>query len=208
MFEWVTNLVAAGGLMGVFALMVLENLFPPIPSELIMAAAGFATARGELSLPGLILFAVAGTLAGNIVWYELGRWLGVERFRPLVVRYGKWFAVEEEDLDRATNLLKRWGPFAICIGRMLPGVRTLISVPAGMVLIPRGVFYLWTALGSTVWLSFLALAGYFLEDHYGSVETWVEPLAWVVIGIVVGGYAAHLAHAFRRARERKAGLRD
>lgn len=203
MFQWVTEMVAAGGLMGVFALMVLENLFPPIPSELIMAASGFAAARGQMSLPLLIVFAVAGTLAGNLFWYELGRWLGVERFRPLVARFGKWFAVEEEDLDRATDMLKRWGPFAICIGRMFPGVRTLISVPAGMVEIPRGVFYLWTALGSAVWLTFLALAGYFLEEHYDKVEHWVEPLAWVVVGVAVGGYAAHLAYAFRRARRRR-----
>ena len=203
MFAWVTEMVAAGGLMGVFALMVLENLFPPIPSELIMAASGFAAARGQMSLAWLIVFAVAGTLAGNLFWYELGRWLGVERFRPLVQRFGKWFAVEEEDLDRATDMLKRWGPFAICIGRMFPGVRTLISVPAGMVEIPRGVFYLWTALGSGIWLTFLALAGYFLEEHYDKVEHWVEPLAWVVVGVAVGGYAAHLAYAFRRARRRR-----
>jgi membrane protein DedA with SNARE-associated domain len=204
MFEWVTNLVAAGGLAGVFALMVLENLFPPIPSELIMAAAGFAAARGELSLIGLIVFAVAGTVVGNVVWYELGRWLGVERFRPLVARYGKWFAVEEEDLDRATGLLRRWGPIAICFGRMLPGVRTLISVPAGMVEIPRTVFYLWTSLGSLVWLTFLATAGYMLEDHYDQVQHWIEPLAWVVVGIAAGGYGAHLVFAFRRARRRRA----
>ena len=203
MFAWVTEMVAAGGLMGVFALMVLENLFPPIPSELIMAASGFAAARGQMSLAWLIVFAVAGTLAGNLFWYELGRWLGVERFRPLVQRFGNWFAVEEEDLDRATDMLKRWGPFAICIGRMFPGVRTLISVPAGMVEIPRGVFYLWTALGSGIWLTFLALAGYFLEEHYDKVEHWVEPLAWVVVGVAVGGYAAHLAYAFRRARRRR-----
>ena len=203
MFAWVTEMVAAGGLMGVFALMVLENLFPPIPSELIMAASGFAAARGQMSLAWLIVFAVAGTLAGNLFWYELGRWLGVERFRPLVQRFGKWFAVEEEDLDRATDMLKRWGPFAICIGRMFPGVRTLISVPAGMVEIPRGVFYLWTALGSGIWLTFLALAGYFLEEHYDKVEHWVEPLAWVVVGAAVGGYAVHLAYAFRRARRRR-----
>lgn len=203
MFQWVTEMVAAGGLMGVFALMVLENLFPPIPSELIMAASGFAAARGQMSLIWLIIFAVAGTLAGNLFWYELGRWLGVERFRPLVARFGKWFAVEEEDLDRATNMLKRWGPFAICIGRMFPGVRTLISVPAGMVEIPRGVFYLWTALGSAIWLTFLALAGYFLEEHYDKVEHWVEPLAWVVVGAAVGGYAAHLIFAFRRSQRRR-----
>ena len=207
MFEWIANLVGSWGYPGVFLLMVLENLFPPIPSELIMAAAGFAAARGEMSLIPLLVAAVAGTLAGNLAWYELGRWLGVERFRPLVARFGKWFAVEEEDLDRATAMLKRWGPVALCFGRMLPGVRTLISVPAGMVEIPRGVFYLWTALGSFIWLTFLAMAGYFLEDHYDRVETWVEPLAWVVVGIAVGGYAAHLVFAFRRAQRRRAGLR-
>jgi membrane protein DedA with SNARE-associated domain len=207
MFAWVTEMVAAGGYAGVFALMVLENLFPPIPSEVIMAAAGFAAARGELSLLLLLAAAVAGTLAGNIVWYEAGRWLGVERFRPLVARHGKWFAVEEEDLDRATEMLKRWGPVAICIGRMFPGVRTLISVPAGMVEIPRGVFYLWTALGSALWLTFLAVAGYILEEHYDRVEHWVEPLAWVVVGAAAGAYAAHLAFAFRRARRRRAGGR-
>lgn len=204
MFEWITDMVAAGGYAGIFALMVLENLFPPIPSELIMAASGFAAARGLLSMPLLLVAAVAGTLVGNIVWYELGRWLGVERFRPLVARWGKWFAVEVEDLDRATTMLKRWGPFAICIGRMFPGVRTLISVPAGMVEIPRGVFYLWTALGSLVWLTFLAYAGYFLEEHYDRVEKWVEPLAWVVVGAAVGAYLAHVAFAFRRARRRRA----
>ena len=205
MFEWVRGLVEAGGYGGIFLLMVLENLFPPIPSELIMAAAGFHAGEpgSKLSLVGIVAVAVAGTLAGNVFWYELGRWLGIERFRPLVARFGKWFAVEEEDLDRATNMLKRWGPFAICIGRMFPGVRTLISVPAGMVEIPRGVFYLWTALGSSVWLTFLALAGYFLEDNYDRVEKWVEPLAWVVVGVAAGGYAAHLLHAFRRRRRRQ-----
>lgn len=205
MFEWVRGLVEAGGYGGIFLLMVLENLFPPIPSELIMAAAGFHAGEpgSRLSLAWIVAVAVAGTVAGNLFWYEFGRWLGVERVRPLVRRFGKWFAVEEEDLDRATDMLRRWGPFAICIGRMFPGVRTLISVPAGMVEIPRGVFYLWTALGSAVWLTFLAVAGYFLQDNYALVERWVDPLAWVVVGVAAGGYAAHLAYAFRRSRRRR-----
>ncbi len=205
MLEWVRGLVEAGGYGGIFLLMVLENLFPPIPSELIMAAAGFHAGEpgSRLSLAWIVAVAVAGTVAGNLFWYEFGRWLGVERVRPLVRRFGKWFAVEEEDLDRATDMLRRWGPFAICIGRMFPGVRTLISVPAGMVEIPRGVFYLWTALGSAVWLTFLAVAGYFLQDNYALVERWVDPLAWVVVGVAAGGYAAHLAYAFRRSRRRR-----
>ena len=84
---------------------------------------------------------------------------------------------------------------------------SITSIIPPPVEIPRSVFYLWTALGSAVWLTFLALAGYFLEDHYDKVEKWVEPLAWVVVGIAVGGYAAHLVFAFRRARRRRAGVR-
>ena len=201
MVDFSTNLIASGGLLGVFLLMVLENLFPPIPSELIMAASGFAAARGQMSLFWLIVFAVAGTLAGNIVWYELGRWLGVERFRPLVQRFGKWFAVEEEDLDRATDMLRRWGPFAICIGRMVPGVRTLISVPAGMVEIPRGVFYLWTTLGTAIWTSGLALGGYVLEDQFHLVEAWAGPIGLAVLGATVVAIGWHFWRARRASQQ-------
>lgn len=203
MFEWVTRLVADSGLLGVFLLMVAENVFPPIPSEIIMAASGFAAARGELSLAGIIIVAVLGTVVGNAFWYEIGRWFGLERLRPLIARYGKWFAIELEDMDRAERTLKKWGPVALCFGRMLPGIRTAISVPAGMVVIPRAVFYLWTAVGSAIWLSFLAIAGYLLEEHYDKVERWVEPLAWVVVGGSIAAYGLHLIHAFRRAKRRR-----
>ena len=203
MFEWVTRLVADSGLLGVFLLMVAENVFPPIPSEIIMAASGFAAARGELSLAGIIIVAVLGTVVGNAFWYEIGRWFGLERLRPLIARYGKWFAIELEDMDRAERTLKKWGPVALCFGRMLPGIRTAISVPAGMVVIPRAVFYLWTAIGSAIWLSFLAIAGYLLEEHYDKVERWMEPLAWVVVGGSIAAYGLHLIHAFRRAKRRR-----
>lgn len=203
MFEWVTRLVADSGLLGVFLLMVAENVFPPIPSEIIMAASGFAAARGELSLAGIIIVAVLGTVVGNAFWYEIGRWFALERLRPLIARYGKWFAIELEDMDRAERTLKKWGPVALCFGRMLPGIRTAISVPAGMVVIPRAVFYLWTAIGSAIWLSFLAIAGYLLEEHYDKVERWVEPLAWVVVGGSIAAYGLHLIHAFRRAKRRR-----
>jgi membrane protein DedA with SNARE-associated domain len=86
---------------------------------------------------------------------------------------------------------------------MLPGIHTIISIPAGMVLIPRGVFYFWTAIGSAIWLSFLAIAGYMLEDHYEDVQGWVEPLAWVVVGGSIAAYGLHLIHALRRAKQRR-----
>ena len=192
MIEWATGIVAAGGWLGVTVLMFLENIFPPIPSEVIMPLAGFAAARGEMSFTLAVIGGVVGTLAGNAVWYEIARLIGADRIRPMVGRYGRWFAVGEADLLKAEATLRRLGPVALCFGRLLPGIRTLISIPAGLVRIPRPVFYLWTALGSTVWILFLAGAGWWLEDHYERLEAMLEPLAYVVVVGILGTYAWHI----------------
>ena len=192
MIEWVTGVVAAGGWPGVLVLMFLENLFPPIPSEVIMPLAGFAAARGQMSLVLAVLAGIAGTLLGNAFWYELSRGVGSRRIRPLFARYGRWFAVDDKDFDKAEQVLRKYGPVALFFGRLLPGVRTVISIPAGLAHIPRHVFYLWTALGSAVWISFLAGAGYLLKDHYDRVEDWLEPLSYVVVATIIGTYAWHI----------------
>ena len=192
MVEWVIGVVQAGGWPAVLALMFLENLFPPIPSEVIMPLAGFVVARGQMSMVMALLAGVAGTLLGNVFWYELSRMIGADRIRPLVGRYGRWFAVGEEDLRKAERTLEKYGPFALCFGRLLPGIRTVISIPAGLIRIPRSLFYLWTAIGSTVWTTFLLVAGYFLEDHYDQVEKWIDPLAYVVVGGILLTYFWHI----------------
>lgn len=202
MVDWVIRTVGDFGLPGVFFLMFLENLFPPIPSEVIMPLAGFAAAQGKMSFIGAVAAGVLGTLVGNAVWYELARQIGADRIRPLVERYGKWFAITGEDMREAEAVLRKYGPVALSFGRLLPGIRTLISVPAGLVHIPRVVFYLWTAVGTAVWLVFLASLGLLLEDHYADVDGYVEPLGYVVILLVVGGYALHLIRAWRRSRAR------
>jgi membrane protein DedA with SNARE-associated domain len=192
MIEWVTNVVAAGGWPGVFVLMFLENLFPPIPSEVIMPLAGFAAARGQMSFVLAVIAGIAGTLLGNAFWYELARAIGSQRIRPLFARYGRWFAVDDKDFDRAEATLRKHGPVALFFGRLLPAIRTLISIPAGLAHIRRHVFYLWTALGSTVWILFLTTAGYLLEDHYDRIEAWMEPLSYVVVAGIVGTYLWHI----------------
>jgi len=192
MIEWVTNLVAAGGWPGVLALMFLENLFPPIPSEVIMPLAGFAAARGQMSFTLALIAGIVGTLLGNVFWYELSRMIGADRVRPLVGRYGRWFAVGEEDLRKAEATLLKYGPFALSFGRLLPGIRTVISIPAGLIRIPRGLFYLYTTLGSGVWITFLITAGYYLEDHYDRLESWLEPMSYVVLAGIIGTYAWHV----------------
>lgn len=192
MIEWVTGVVAAGGWPGVLLLMFLENLFPPIPSEVIMPLAGFAVARGQISFVMAILAGIAGTLLGNAFWYELSRAIGAARIKPLFARYGRWFAVDDKDFEKAERTLKRHGPVALFFGRLLPGIRTVISIPAGLIGIPRHVFYMWTALGSTVWITALLIAGYYLEDHYDRIEGWLEPLSYVVLAGIVGAYLWHI----------------
>lgn len=200
MIEWVTDIVAAGGWPGVLALMFLENLFPPIPSEVIMPLAGFAAARGQMSFTLAVIAGVVGTLLGNAFWYELARAIGSARIRPLFVRYGRWFAVDQDDFDRAERTLRTYGPVALFFGRLLPAIRTLISIPAGLAHVPRAVFYLWTGLGSTVWILFLASAGYWMEDHYDQVEGWLEPLSYVVVAGLIGAYLWHILSTRLRKR--------
>jgi membrane protein DedA with SNARE-associated domain len=197
--EWVTGVVGSAGLPGVFALMFLENLFPPIPSELIMPLAGFVAAEGKMSLVLAIIAGTAGSVVGNGVWYEVARRIGSTRIRRLVGRYGRWLAVSTEDLDKAEDKLRRHGPVALFFGRLLPAVRTLISIPAGLAGIRRPVFYLWTLVGSALWVTVLTVAGYLLRDQYKKVEGAIEPLSYVVLAGLVGAYLWHVLRARRRA---------
>jgi membrane protein DedA with SNARE-associated domain len=199
MIEWVTGVVGSAGLPGVFALMFLENLFPPIPSELIMPLAGFVAAEGRMSLVLAIICGTAGSVVGNGVWYEVARRIGSTRIRRLVERYGRWLAVSTEDLDKAEDKLRRHGPVALFFGRLLPAVRTLISIPAGLAGIPRPVFYLWTLVGSALWVTVLTVAGYLLRDQYKKVEGAIEPLSYVVLAGLIGAYLWHVVRARRRA---------
>ena len=199
MIGWITDTVGSAGPAGVFFLMFLENLFPPIPSELIMPLAGFAAAQGDMSLVMAIVAGTAGSVVGNGVWYELARAIGSRRIRPLVARYGRWFGVSAEDMDKAEATLRRHGPVALFFGRMLPAIRTLISIPAGLAHITRPVFYLWTLVGSILWVCILTVAGYLLRDQYTKVESAIEPLSYVVVAGVVGAYLWHLWRTRRGA---------
>jgi len=200
MIDWVTDVVAAGGPWGVFALMLAENIFPPIPSEVIMPLAGFAAAAGRLSFTGILLAGIAGTVAGNAVWYEAARAFGSEPVKRLMDRYGRWFAVSREDVETAETMLRRHGALALFVARMLPGVRTLISVPAGLARVGRPTFYAATAAGSAVWVGALALAGLLLRENYALVDGALVPLGIGVMAVFVGVYVRHLWRTRRRGR--------
>jgi membrane protein DedA with SNARE-associated domain len=203
MIDFSTNLIASGGLSGVFLLMVLENLFPPIPSEVIMPLAGFTAARGQMSILGVIVAGTLGSIAGNAVWFEAARASGTARTRALVERYGRWLGIGPEEVAKGEDVLRRNGPVAVFLGRFMPGVRTAISVPAGLIEMPRSVFYLWTALGTSIWTAFLALGGYILEDQFHKVADWAGPIGVAILGAALVAIGWHFWRA-RRASSAEA----
>lgn len=188
MFDWITAQISNFGYAGIAFLMFLENLFPPIPSELIMPLSGFVADRGELRLFGVILSGTLGSVIGALLWYEIARRVGKERLKQWTDKHGRWIALHPRDFDKTEDWFKRHGKTAVFIGRMVPGIRTLISIPAGFAKMPFLPFLAWTMLGSLVWCSVLAGAGYVLGPHYDRVEALLNPISTGILVIVAALY--------------------
>ena len=197
MFDWITGLVEQTGYLGIALLMLAENVFPPIPSELIMPMAGFTAARGELNMVGVVVAGTAGSLAGALLWYYIGRWVGLERLKRWAAKHGRWLTISPEDVDEAAAWFNRHGGKAVLIGRLIPAVRTLISVPAGVAGMALPRFLAYSALGTALWTALLAAAGYLLEDQYQKVGDYLNPVSNVILGLIVLGYLYRVI-TFRR----------
>lgn len=198
MADWITALIAEHGYLALFMLMFLENVFPPIPSELIMPFAGYAAGRGDIDPIGAVIAGSAGSLLGALAWYVVGYRLGAERFRRIVKRHGRWLTIAESDVDRAQQWFNRYGGVAVCIGRLIPAVRSVISVPAGIAQMELRRFLLWSSIGTVAWTSLLAGLGYLLGTRFTDVERWLQPVSWAIIALAVCGYLYRLY----RSRER------
>ncbi len=188
MVEWITAVIASSGYFGIALLMFAENLFPPIPSELIMPFAGFVAARGDLHPVGVVAAGVTGSLLGAIPWYLAGRWLGGERLKRFADRHGRWLTASRQDLQRAEDWFNRYGWLAVLLGRLVPAVRTLISIPAGATRMPLPTFIICSAIGTLLWSCLLTGAGYLLESRYDQVAGWIDPVAKGVVAIIVVSY--------------------
>jgi membrane protein DedA with SNARE-associated domain len=186
MFEWITTTIRSFGYAGVVFLTFLENLFPPIPSELVIPLAGFVAAEGDdLTIWGVIVAASAGSLAGATVWYEIGRRVGERRVRDWVGRFGKWLTLSATDVDRAEHWFRRRGAAAVLIGRLVPGVRTFVSLPAGFAAMPRGRFLAYSAAGTVVWTGALAYAGVALRANFAVVGDYISIATNVLLAVLV-----------------------
>ena len=197
MSDWITRFEKMGSL-GIALLMFAENVFPPIPSELIMPLAGFSAAQGQRNLVIVIVAGSIGSLLGALLWYYIGQKIGAKRLEQWARKHGRWLTLSPNEVEKACAWFNRHGGKAVFIGRLIPAVRTLISVPAGIAGMPLASFLLYSAAGTILWTALLGTAGYFLESQYEKVAHWMNPISNVVIGLIVLGYLYRVVRFRRR----------
>lgn len=179
--EKVVEIMTSLGYFGIGLLMFLENLFPPIPSELIMPFAGFTVHKGEMAFIPAVLAGIIGTILGAFPWYYIGKFVSEERLEHLADKYGKWISVSSKDIHRANDWFNKHGVKAVLFCRLVPGVRTLISLPAGINGMALAPFVLYSTIGTTVWVVFLTTIGYVLGDNYELVDQYLGPVSKIVL---------------------------
>ncbi|WP_448586063.1 DedA family protein [Thermaurantiacus sp.] len=184
MENWIGSLIESWGLPAIGLLMFIETVFPPIPSEVIMPLAGVAAAQGAHPLGAVIAAGTAGALLGNILWFALAWKLGLGRFERFVVRYGRIFTLDTHELERGRRLFQAWGGPIVAVGRLVPTIRSLVSVPAGLVHMRVDTFLLFTAAGTFLWTMGLAVAGYLLGREFDAIDRVLGPLSTAVIAIL------------------------
>ena len=197
MTDWVFRLIDQTGYVGVFFLMLAETVFPPIPSEVIMPVAGLRAVNGPMTLTGVIVSGTAGAMLGNFFWYLLARVIGLDRFHPFIDKHGRWLTMDWDDVQKAEALFGRFGGIVVGVGRMLPTVRSIVSVPAGLLHMRLRTFFIWSTIGTAGWSAGLAIAGYALGRRFADIDKIVGPLSTAVIAAIV------IAYVYRQLTWRK-----
>jgi membrane protein DedA with SNARE-associated domain len=198
--NWVFSIVDSLGAAGVGLLIFLENLIPPIPSEVILPLAGFRARTGALNIWLTWPAATAGSVAGAVVLYGLGAWLGYDRLHALAGK--RWFFLtSQKDLDRGEEIFDKHGGKIVLLGRCVPVIRSVVSIPAGIARMPLPRFLMLTAIGSGVWNALFIGLGWVLGENWDRVQGWLGPVTYVVIGLVVVGV---IWLAVRKLRSRSA----
>ncbi|WP_298197811.1 DedA family protein [Novosphingobium sp.] len=180
MNAWIIHLIEQGGYAGIFVLMVLENVFPPIPSELIMGMGGIAVAHGSMRFWPLLFVGTVGSTLGNYVWFLLGDRFGYQRLKPIVGRWGRWLTMDWDDVERATAFFQRHGQWVVFAMRFSPFLRTMISLPAGLAHMRHGRFLLFTFAGAAVWNTLLIHGGRLVAQYLSAFE---DVIGYAVVGL-------------------------
>ncbi len=193
MSDWVIRLIEQSGYLGIGFLMFLETIFPPIPSEVIMPVAGVAAGQGKLHYGLVVACGTAGAMLGNIVWYLAARALGIARLRARSsCRWGRWLTITWPEVERAEHWFRKNGTFFVFLARMLPTVRSLVSVPAGLLKMRFSTFVLASTLGTAGWTAILAGAGYKLGENYRDIDLVIGPASNAILILLAIGYVHRL----------------
>lgn len=192
------NLISGWGYGGVFILMALESALIPIPSEIIMPFAGFLVWEGKFDFMTVVLLGAFGNLVGSIAAYFLGFYGG----RPLLEKYGRYVFISREEIEKADSWFKKYGNFSIFISRMLPVVRTFISLPAGIARMPFWKFSLYTFLGCLPWSLALTYAGLIMGENWQNLEIYFKKLDWLIIIIIMAAIGWWLVKKFNKKNEK------
>ncbi|MGG0935725.1 DedA family protein [Brevibacillus centrosporus] len=198
MQTWITAFLEQFSYIGIFLLMALENVFPPIPSEVILTFSGFMTTYTTLSIPGVIISATMGSVMGAIVLYGIGYYLELEKIELLVDRWGHILRLKREDIARANVWFDKYGYWTIFLCRMVPLVRSLISVPAGMTKMNVWLFLLFTTLGTLIWNVALVMLGAFLGQSWEEILTFMDMYSTVAYAVIGGGIVIFLILFLRK----------
>ena len=182
MYEFIVDAIAFGGYLGIFALMVLENVIPPIPSEVIMGVGGVLVARGQMDFWPLIVIGTLGTTAGNYFWYWIGNNWGYRKLEPLIARHGRWITLDFSDIEIAARFFQKHGQWVVFLLRFSPFLRTLVSLPAGLSHMSLWRFLAYTTAGAAIWNVLLVEGGRRLAPV---IERYEQIASWVVAGFVV-----------------------
>lgn len=200
MLDWITNTITGLGYWGIALLMFLENLFPPIPSEVIMPLAGFTVIQGKLNFAWVLFAGTVGSVVGALPWYYLGKKVGKKSLRRWIDRHGHWLTLSVEDIDKSQRWFNQYGNIVVLFGRLIPGIRTFISVPAGFEQMPWATFLIYSTIGTVCWNVLLLYAGFVLGQNYQLVEKYLGPISIAVLGGIV---LLFVVSWLKRRRKRK-----
>jgi membrane protein DedA with SNARE-associated domain len=192
MSDWVVRLIEQSGYLGVAFLMFLETVFPPIPSEVIMPVAGMAAAQGKMSFAFAVASGTAGAMLGNTVWCLAARALGHDRLRPWIRRYGKWLTISWPEVERAHRWFDEHGIALVFVGRLIPTIRSLVSIPAGLLDMRFRNFFIASTIGTALWTVLLTGAGFKLQENFHEIGRIIGPVANAVLIALVAIYVWRL----------------
>lgn len=194
--DWVLSIMEKLGYLGIAFLMFLDNVFPPIPSEIIMPSAGYTAAKGELSLIGVIIAGSIGSLLAAAFLYWIGRKIPQQQLFSLVERYGKYLHISVTDLEKSLTWFEKYGHRIVFFGRMIPAVRSLISIPAGMSNMPFRKFMAYSAAGTIIWTTFLAYIGYHFGENPALMSAITQRIAYIILAFTMIYILYHLMKKF------------